>query len=613
MSSMGQRFFAGFGLLAGLATLFFTLQLLGQWLFPGVFGALPPWLPEDHLTGLGLSLLERLASWLPALAFSALLLTFSFWLRSADLPEGDSAPLVRFSLLAIGASVLFALVSLLGQPWVDAQLDALGFRQHQARNLEDAYLKLKAATPGTRAETRASFDARMALVKRLVLLRPDQAKQTEGERFDYDFELQILKAHFELDDYIRLRTLPESAAAPEESGTTIEELLVRGEEALADEASGREYQANLWGYQAYRRLMNAVDQGKAVDNRDRERAKAVVETSWERIYARTLAEDERLKASYFFRKGKSLGDYQFQNFLEAYYGFRELHEENPSDAEAGRYFELSQAKVAERILFRQDMEVLFAVPGLKNLVFRHRDNPLEIVRIGRLLDTSQGVYVRDFELLRLSPYGEVLLHWKAPYGRWGADGVDFHVWDLEKPQPYFPVVLQAAPNQDFEPEAAVDPPKFQPRVSVRDLEVVNADQPRPQTLGTMDLLLHGRAIETLGYNSGLFQTEFLLRLGTPFGFFLAFLFLFVLAWSARVHEPGRTWWFLVPALPLVMQFLSDSVLWLSKLGLGTMVALWGLEVTVGILTVSFVVLAAAGVVLAQGAFQRRDRDELRAP
>ena len=602
MSRLGRRFLAVFGVLVAFAAGLLLLQMLGQWLWPKVFGALPNWLPEEALGGAGYRFLNNLLLWLPALAFSALLLTCSYQLKPEDLPPGENQALVRFSLLAIIASVVFAASAMLAQPWTAARLDDLAFRWNQTRQLEDEYLRLKGL--GTANQTAADLDARMSLIKRLGLLRPLQGQRSANERMDYDFELAILKAHFDLDEFFRLRTVSGAVPRGDEDTLSVDELLTRAEAALADPALDREYQANFWGVTAYRQLMNNADQGKALDTKRVVRAQAVVELSWARIYQKTLSADERLKASYFFRKGKSLGDFQFQNYLEAYYGFQELHRENPEDQEVTQHWELSRQKVTGQVLFLQEMEVLFAVPGSENLVFLNRESPPEVVRIGKLLNTSQGVFVKDFEFLRFDSRGRVLLHWTAPYGRWKDEGIDFRVWDKEEPRPRFPVVLTETPGNEFNPLGTVDPPRFVPRVSVRELEVVNSNQPRPQTLGTWDLLVHGRGIEALGYNSRLFQTEFIVRLAAPFGFFVAFLFVFALAWSNRAHEPGRSWWLLVLVLPLVSEFLVQTCVWASRLVVGGSLAFVGLENTAVALGVVFLAASVAGVILVQRSFHK---------
>ena len=602
MTKIGARFLTIFGILVGLGSAAEVASLLGRWLAPGVFGALPSWLPEDFLVGLGFLFLGEGMSWLPALVFSAVVLTLSFWMKPEDLPQGTNSALVRFSLLAVVTTMAFALVALLCQPWVDAALGDLAFRRDQTTRLEAAYQTIKSRGE---QQTPTDIQTRMSLLKRLGQLRPDQSQRSNSEALDYDFELQILKAHLDLDTFFQLRTLPGVASIPLDSQSTIDELLSRAEAALKATDGDQEFQANLWAVQAFRRLMNAADQGKTVDPRALTRAKAAVDASWSRIYEKTLAADERKKASYFFRKGKSLGDFQFENYLEAYYGFQELNRENPGDQEVAQHQALALEKVSSQVLFSQDMDVLFQVPGSENLVFVNRETaPVEVIRVGKLLNTSQGVFLRNFEFLRFDAQGNVLLHWTAPYGRWTEAGIDFRVWDKESPRPLFPQVMVETPGNLFNPNGDVDPPRFQPRVTVRDLEVVNADAPLPQTLGTWDLLAHGRSIEVLGYNSRLFQTEFVTRLASPFGFFVALLLVAALAWGHRAHDQGRSWWFLFPLLPLVAEFVVQTGQWISRLTVGGLLQVFGLESTVGILALVFVAASAAAVVAVHGQFHR---------
>jgi hypothetical protein len=599
VSAITRRFVTAFGILLGLMAAVDALWLVLR-LFIPAWGALGPWLPEDLWAGLWYQFLSDLADWLPSLGLSALLLTCSYWLRPEELPKAETEALSRSSFLAMAASVAFAVVALLGQPWVSAQLDDLAFRNQQTRQLEDAFLSLK--NKGVAHQTPADLNAMLSLLKRLGVLRPYQSQQKSAdERVDYDFQLQILRARFDLADFFRLRTLPGAAAQADESKETVDELLTNAEQAL--KADDEEFQANLWGVTAYRRLINAADQGTPIDGRLMDRAKNVVDASWRSIYAKTLASDERKRASYFFRKGKSLGDFQFQNYLEAYYGFLELYDENPNDAEVAQHKTLSKEKLTGQVLFSQEMDVLFAVPGSENLVFLNRDSPREVVRIGKVLNTSDGVYVKDFEFLRTNAQGDVLLHWTAPYGRWD-DGIDFRVWDEEKPESRFPEVLAETPGNEYNPLNTVDPPRFKPRVTVRDLELVGARQLRPQTLGTADLLTHGKAIEALGYNSRLFQTEFVVRLASPLGYFVAMLLVFALGWTNRAHEGSRTWWLLVPVLPLVTEFAVQTSAWAIRLVVGGLLALTDLWLTVAVLAAAFVAASIASIVWLQVSFRK---------
>ncbi len=139
---------------------------------------------------------------------------------------------------------------------------------------------------------------------------------------------------------------------------------------------------------------------------------------------------------------------------------------------------------------------------------------------------------------------------------------------------------------------------------MRDLEQVGARQPRPQTLGTADLLTHGKAIEALGYNARLFQTEFLVRLTSPLGYFVAMLLVFALGWTNRAHEGSRTWWLLVPVLPLVTEFAVQTTAWAARLVVGGLLAYFDLWPTVATLAAAFVAGSVASIVWLQISFRR---------
>ncbi len=134
--------------------------------------------------------------------------------------------------------------------------------------------------------------------------------------------------------------------------------------------------------------------------------------------------------------------------------------------------------------------------------------------------------------------------------------------------------------------------------------MVNARRPRPQTLGTWDLLVHGQAIESLGYNSRLFQTEFVVRLAAPFGFFVAFLLLFAAAWSHRAHDLSRSWRLVIPILPLLIEFVLQITSWASRLGVGGLLDWVGLGSSAELLGGLILAASVVGVALVHRSLQK---------
>ncbi|MEI8095259.1 MAG: hypothetical protein WCG80_13705 [Spirochaetales bacterium] len=611
MTKMGQKFVLMLLILLGVAAVLIYARLAIGIFVPSLYTLPLLWLPEDLFDGLLYEGSLELVNTIPALGVTALLLTYSFWLRPEELPVGSargipaSQALVRFSVLSIAAAGVLALLVLFAQPWLQAKTDEIRFRQVQAGQLEDAYLELKKA--GLTYSDPLDLEARLSLIQRLGTLRPEQNAYAGNERFQYDFELQIIKTHIDMDEFFRLRLLPGVEKAFAENEATVEDLLRNAETALASRTSDAEFQANLYAYAAFRRMMVALDRGQTVPAEQLSLAKQIVDESWIRIRERTLLVDERLKASYFFRKGKSLGDYNFQNYLEAYYGFQELHAEDPNDAEVTRYWELSLAAVRGTVFFRQELDVLFRVPGSENLVFLNRVAPREVVKIGKLLDTSQGVYVKDLEFFRFSATGEPLLHWRAPYGEWTDKGISFRIWEKDKAVPDFPQVFVETPDNPYDranSEVASGssdlamPPVFVPSLSVRDLQVISSHDPGPQTLGTWALLTQGQSIAALGYSALPLQTEFVARLLAPFGYFVLFLFVFAIAWHFRALGAGRSWWLLFPLLPLVAQFGLEFLVWWTRLIIGGAITNLSLPWAFATLGTALLVAAVVGLLAA---------------
>jgi hypothetical protein len=609
MSKVGQKFSIMFLLSIAAAALIVVGRLGLGVLLPTWFTLPMVWLPEDLWDGLLYETLAEVVDSIPGLGLCAVMLAFSFWLRPDELPVGSSkgipasAALVSISLLAILTAGIVALLVLFVQPWLGAKTDAISFRQVQARQLESAYLDLKKA--GLTTSDPLDVEARLSLIQRLGTLRPKQNSYAGSERLDYDFELQIIKTHLDMEEFFRLRLLPGVEKAFSETEATVADLLTRSRAELEGGANDAEFQANLYAYTAYRRMLSSIDHGLKVSEEDWAQVRELIDASWSKIRERTLLTDERLKASYFFRKGKSLGDYNFQNYIEAYYGFQELHAEDPNDAEVDRYWKLSLEALRDSVLFRQEMDVLFHVPGSENLVFLNSSVPREVVRIGKLLDTAHGVYVKDFEFFRFSVAGKPLLHWKAPYGRWSDKGVEFQVWEKDKAMPDFPQVFIETPENLYdttsgEPMQVDDlasPPRFVPNLTVRDLQVISANQPGPQTLETWGLLTEGQTIAALGYTSIPLQSEFVSRLVSPLGYFAVFLLVFAFSWHFRAKESRKRWWFMFPILPFVINFVLEFLVWSGRLVAGGLVDVFPLTTAALILFSVLIFMSIIGLVV----------------
>ena len=246
------------------------------------------------------------------------------------------------------------------------------------------------------------------------------------------------------------------------------------------------------------------------------------------------------------------------------------------------------------------MDVLFQVPGWDNIAFRNPspDLPIqdtgtiELVHIGRLLDTSQGTFVKDFEVLRYRKDGTVLLHWTAPYGKWVGDEVYFNVWHKNRPDPLYPKIeLQTEGNHLYK-TGELTPPPYHLQIHVDDLAFL-AQNELPEALGTFDLMSHSADLKSLGVDPLPWQTEFVFRFLSPLGFLaLSFATVFI-AWLLRSSATGKMPWIwrsLVIILPVILGGVIEAASWIMRLLTSGLLSKFGFAA-------AFVSLSSASVAL----------------
>lgn len=588
MTKIWTRFFKIFL----FSTLIWMVWLVGHLLISAfslpLWGIQPlPSLPEDAWLTAALILLKGLAEAYPWLFLSSLLLTFAL---NPDTSSGASSPtriLSTLAMIVIAGSSFLAVLTLLVHPLVEDYLQTEAYKVRQTHALERSYLQLKdqEAQLQDHLLRQRNTEEEAILLQRLITLRPHQRFYSAQSAFDYDFEYQIVRSHLEMEKFFNLRLLPGADTPLPEDQTTVTELLAKAEQLLkAPLYSRHNFEINHLAYESFIRLTNAQNQGQTVSSEQVHQAENFIDLSWRGIRDQTLSADERLKASYFFRKGKSLGDYQFQNYLEAYYGFQELHKEDPRDKEVARYEALCLTKLQGKIHFANDLKILFLLPGYENLSFRNPAPPLlpnekaiELVHIGKLLETPEGSFVKDFEVFRYSPDGQVLLHWIAPYGEWIGQNIIFNVWHKTKPSEVFPQVLTQTPgNRLFQSDQSLPP--YPLGVSASDLVFLTLNSV-PQTWKTVNLLTDDQGLTLMGESPLPWQTEFLFRLISPLAF-LALCFIgFFLAWNFQAPHQGKMpwiWWLLIVILPFGTQGVIETSAWLAKLVTAKLISLSGL-------------------------------------
>ncbi len=564
-----------------------------------------PTLPEDALVTSGVVLLKGLSQAFSWLFLSALMLTFALNPEGSPPLASPARILSSVSLVSILGASFLAVVTLLIHPLVEDYLQTEAYKIHQTKVLENAFSELKNHENQIQdhQQRQRVTEEEATILQRLITLRPHQRFYSAQSPFDYDFEYQIVRSHLEMEKFFNLRLLPGADTPRPEDRASVTELLAKAQQILKAPLYSRDnFELNHLAYECFVQLTNAENQGLSISSSQLRQAENLIDLSWRGMRDQTLSADERLKASYFFRKGKSLGDYQFQNYIEAYYGFQELHKEDPRDKEVERYEALCLTKLQGKIHFARDLRLLFMLPGYDNISFRNpappfppNENAIELVHIGKLLETPQGAFVKDFEVLRYSPSGQVLLHWVAPFGEWIGQNIVFNVWHKSQPSQLFPEVLTQTPgNRLFHSDQSLHP--YPLGVSAADIVFLTQNS-LPQSWKTVNLLTDEQGLALMGESPLPWQTEFLFRLLSPLAF-LALCFLgFWAAWRFQAPHQGKMpwiWWVLLVILPFGTQGVVETSAWLAKLVTAKIISLTGLW-EAGVLLASLSLVAIVGM------------------
>ena len=570
-------------------------------------------LPEDAFLTALVVLMNGLSQAFSWLFLSALMLTFALNPEASSPLTSPARLLSSVSLISILGAAFLAVLTLLAHPLIEDYLQTEAYKIHQTQVLEHAFTELKNHENQIQdhQQRQRVTEEEATILQRLITLRPHQRFYSAQSPFDYDFEYQIVRSHLEMEKFFNLRLLPGVDIPRPEDRLSVTALLAKAQQLLKAPLYSRDnFELNHLAYECFIQLINAENQGLTISPAQLREAENLIDLSWRGMRDQTLSADERLKASYFFRKGKSLGDYQFQNYLEAYYGFQELHKEDPRDKEVARYEALCLTKLQGKIHFARDLKLLFMLPGYSNISFRNpapplppTENAIELVHIGKLLETPQGAFVKDFEILRYSPNGKVLLHWIAPFGEWIGQNIVFNVWHKSHPSEVFPEVLTQTPgNRLFQSDQSLPP--YPLGVSATDI-VFLLQNSVPQSWKTVNLLTDDQGLALMGESPLPWQTEFLFRLISPLAF-LALCFVgFWLAWRFQAPQQGKRpwiWWVLLVILPFGTQGVVETSAWLAKLvtakaisvtglwGAGVLLASLSLVAVVGLITVSWLQL-----------------------
>lgn len=146
-------------------------------------------------------------------------------------------------------------------------------------------------------------------------------------------------------------------------------------------------------------------------------ARELADEAWNEI-ERAAREDDRTEL--FERKRGGLRALTEGRSIEAYYLFRELHEEHPDDQDVRRYLAESRNAVSDIAFFIEEGEELAGLPGESDVVYvqESEDYRFEIFQFDRLIGSPAASYAVGLNAIGVDEDGGApIYHLRAPFAR----------------------------------------------------------------------------------------------------------------------------------------------------------------------------------------------------
>jgi hypothetical protein len=141
--------------------------------------------------------------------------------------------------------------------------------------------------------------------------------------------------------------------------------------------------------------------------------------AWGRITGAAPSRKDR-QATELYRKKLAAYAMLGKDPMAAYYSFLDLEASLPKDPDIKEYLAESSRLMMSTSFFSDELEGMAALPGTERILFVNGSEKdfTETVFIGKMVEAGRrGTYFMDLEAIRYRPTGEVLWHFKAPYGR----------------------------------------------------------------------------------------------------------------------------------------------------------------------------------------------------
>jgi tetratricopeptide (TPR) repeat protein len=293
--------------------------------------------------------------------------------------------------------------------------------------------------------------------------------------------------------------------------------------------------------------------------------------------------DDRM-ARVFDEKRRGFDLYRKGEYVQSYRVFHALRQEYPRDLEVQKYYDASRAQLASLAFFLDEARAAEAMPGPERLLFlnRRQEEIREVVYLGKMSSTPEGVFFADIEVAGFTPR-RLLYHYGAPFGKLYEGQINLRGIDRREPKVETGVVVyEGALSKvlDDVPEMLTLAP---------DPAVLPALRSESCCLDSLSLFALWRVrarIGDYGHLPAPVGMEVLRRVMTPF----VFLVLALVGMSAglrfRADSRRRPRWpvfLLVPAFPLVAVYVASFYVSAQRVILGFILVRSGFAAALGVM------------------------------
>ena len=295
----------------------------------------------------------------------------------------------------------------------------------------------------------------------------------------------------------------------------------------------------------------------------------------------------------------------------AYYTFLMLTQNHADDPEPRNYLSQSIAKLKQLAYFIDEADYLIAMPGLVDLFFVNsstEDEYVELVAIGRVIQSDNGTFASDIEVVSFLPDGSIRCRTSAETGK-----------IMQSPNGTLSIYMRGIdpidsagtrlPNYSGQDSEAGCGEILSLRPDLGELELVSRSGRNLDSYHLGDLWELGETVSPLGYPADVIQVAVLSRIVSVFGILVLSLLALAIGW--RLRSPGGRppvgGIILIPTFPLIAYFVIEMYEYVHRLIVGASLAIWGFFPSMIILfAIEFVLLAVSILILASQATKIRE-------